>query len=91
MNILKAAFRFFRLALLGLLIIYWSVFLFYTLKNLVTGGPRAVALWYMQNEGGVHLPSHWSWSTFVLKQIVILAITLALCLYQGRTGRIESD
>jgi len=64
--------------LFGLFGAYWLVFIGYTVTKLITGGPDAVVIWY-KHVSDLHISieaSEWHWALFLLRQIVILAVTL---------------
>ncbi len=86
MNSLKMIFRLLRRGLIWLLIAYWVVFVGYTIMHLVTGGPGAVVVWYRHI---AKMPFQWNWGVFLAGQIVILAITVALCFF-GRQRPVKS-
>ena len=85
MSVFRIIFRLLRTGLTWLLIAYWVVFVSYTIKNLVIGGPGAVEAWYwhISDVGGTL--AHWSWAKFLAKQIAILLITLGFFLSGRRT------
>jgi len=82
MIIFQVIFRLLRRGLILLLGTYWVAFVGYTIKNLVAGGPSAVVVWYRH----IARAFPWDWRVFLAQQIVILAITLALCLFERRTS-----
>jgi hypothetical protein len=86
MNSLKMMFRLLRRGLIWLLIAYWVVFVSYTIMHLITGGPGAVVVWYRHI---ARMPFQWNWGVFLGGQIVILAITVALCFF-GRQRPVKS-
>jgi hypothetical protein len=66
---------------------YWAVFIGYTIKNLFVGGPRAVLGWYMHiSSPGLSVDS-WSGEAFLLRQAILLAVTLALWFFRGKFGK----
>ena len=69
-----AALKIISRGLFCLLVAYWVVFIGYTVKNLVAGGPDAAVVWYRHISGGV---APWRWGVFVVQQAVILGVTLA--------------
>lgn len=69
-----AAFRVILRGLFVLLVAYWSIFVGYTIKNLVAGGPGEAVIWYRHISGGAF---QWDWRVFVIQQAVIVAVTLA--------------
>jgi hypothetical protein len=73
-SILRAV-RHFLILLLG---VYWIVFIGYTIKNLVTGGPNAVVAWYRHLSQASGLSFGWDWRVFLAQQFGMLAITLML-------------
>lgn len=66
--------------LLALLLAYWICFVGYSIGKMVMGGPGAVVAWYahIEAEGSVVFLPHWSATAFVLRQLLILAITAGL-------------
>ena len=90
MNAMKTILRSLRRGLMWLLIAYWAVFIGYTIKNLVQGGPEAVVRFYRHilymHAGAQQVPTEWNWGPFLAAQAVYLAITLAL-IYFERRGR----
>jgi len=69
-----AALRVISRALFWLLVAYWVVFIGYTVKNLVAGGPGIAVVWYRHISGGAF---QWNWGVFLIQQVVILSVTLA--------------
>jgi hypothetical protein len=69
-----AAFRVILRGVFWLLLVYWLIFIGYTVKNLVAGGSGAAVIWYRHISGGA---VKWDWRVFLLQQGVILAVTLA--------------
>jgi len=70
---------------------YWVIFVGYTIKNLIQGGPRAVVAWYqhISYTGGLSL--RWDWRVFLARQVAILAITLLLWFFGRRpSGRADT-
>ncbi len=67
-------------SLLTLLLAYWILFVVYSIGKMVMGGPGAVVAWYahIEEEGGVVFLPHWSAAAFLLRQLLILAITAGL-------------
>lgn len=57
---------------------YWAVFIAYTVKNLVAGGPGEVIAWYQHISHTSGLSLHWDWRLFLAQQIVVLATTVIL-------------
>ena len=82
MNPFKMILRLLRLGLLWLLIVYWAIFISYTIMHLVTGGPSAVVRWYRHIAGA---PFQWNWEAFLAGEMVILATTLVLGFFEWRT------
>jgi hypothetical protein len=78
MRVLKIIFRLVRLGLIWLLAAYWVIFAGYTIRNLLTGGTRAVVAWYVHISSGNGLPFQWGWRGFLAQQLAVFAITLAL-------------
>lgn len=86
MNILKAILR----MLFWLLGAYWAVFIGYTVKNLVVGGPGAVVAWYKHISHTSGLSLHWDWHWFLAQQVAMLAITVTLWFFGRRpSGRTD--
>jgi hypothetical protein len=81
MNILKTTLRLLRRGLIWLLVFYWVIFVGYTVKLVVTGGPSAVVAWY-EHITGPYL--QWSWRVFFIQHGAILAVTVVLCLFGRR-------
>ena len=81
MNIFQVIFRLVRRGLILLLGTYWVAFVGYTIKNLVAGGPGAVVVWYRHIAGAAF---QWDWRVFLAQQVLTLAITVLLCLFERR-------
>lgn len=75
--------------LFWMLIAYWAAFVFNTIYYLATGGPERVVHWYMHISGGMQILSvsngtavvrltPWNPRRFLVNQIILLAITVAL-------------
>ena len=89
LNILLNIFRFSVRFLFALFVAYWAIFLIYTMKNLVIGGPKAVVAWYehidthiVRTESttetfGLSIRS-WDWKLFLERQVAILVLTAAV-------------
>ena len=97
MKTLKIIFQLLRRCLMGLFIAYWVIFIFYTVEKFVTGGSSAVVGWYrhidssfVQRGDGWFL-TKWSWETFLVRQLAILAITLALYFVERRSKRMPRN
>ena len=67
--------------LFWLLVAYWLIFVSYTIKNFVVGGASAAVAWYRYIDQGLF---QWHWGTFLIRQIVILAITLTTWFFGWR-------
>jgi hypothetical protein len=91
MNALKTMLRLLRRGLMWLLIVYWVVFIGYTIKSLIQGGPEAVVRFYRHifymHAGALQVPVEWNWGPFLAAQAVYLAITLALILFERRAQK----
>jgi hypothetical protein len=70
-----------RQALIWFFGLYWVMFIAYTIKNLVEGGPHAVVIWYRHISGGAF---RWDWRVFLAQQVTMLAITLLLWFFGRR-------
>jgi len=97
MKTFKIIFQLFRRCLMGLLIAYWVIFIFYTIEKFATGGSSAVVGWYqhigssiVQRCDGWFL-TKWSWEKFLANQFAILAITLALYFVERRSKRMPRN
>ena len=94
---LKIFFRLLRRCLIGLLIAYWVIFTFYTGEKFVAGGSGAVVGWYRHIDSSVvHRGdgwrlSKWSWETFLVIQLAILAVTLTLYFVERRSKRMPRN
>ena len=92
MKMAKIIFQLLRRFLLGLLIAYWVVFVFYTAEKFLTGGSSAVVGWYehidssLVHRGDGWFLTKWSWGKFLAGQFATLAITLALY-FAGRQSK----
>jgi hypothetical protein len=92
MKTLKTFFQLLRRCLLGLLIAYWVIFIFYTAEKFVTGGSSAVVGWYkhidssLVHRGDGWFFAKWSWKKFLAGQFATIAITLALY-FAGRQSK----
>jgi phosphotransferase system glucose/maltose/N-acetylglucosamine-specific IIC component len=97
MKTLKIVLRLLRSCLLGLLIAYWVIFIFYTVEKSITGGSSAVVAWYKHIDSSVvqrgdgWFLTKWSWEKFLVRQFAILAITLALYFIARRSKRIQRN
>ncbi|HEX4038334.1 MAG TPA: hypothetical protein VHX37_09775 [Acidobacteriaceae bacterium] len=81
MDYLPRLVRLLGLCLLALLLVYWIVFAGYTMVELLRGGPHAVVAWYAHViiEGSfLSQPRAWSPMRFLLRQLVLLAVTAGL-------------
>lgn len=83
MNLIFIILRMVRRVAIWLLMAYWLVFFGYTIKNFVEGGSTAVLGWYKHISGN---PFQWHWGIFLLRQIVMLVLTLALYFFERRRG-----
>jgi hypothetical protein len=88
MNLIFIILRMVRRVAIWLLTAYWLIFLGYTIKNFVEGGSTAVVGWYKHISGN---PFQWHWGVFLLQQIVMLALTLALYFFERRRGSAASQ
>jgi hypothetical protein len=78
--------RLLGLLLLAVLLAYWLLFAVYTIRNLILGGPQAVLAWYEHLETGNRYSAsseglsfpQWSAARFLLRQAILLAITVGL-------------
>ena len=59
---------------LSVLILYWLIFIGYTVTNYVRGGYAWVVAWYAHISGNVFEP--WNWKVFLWQQVFALALTL---------------
>ena len=87
MTIFRAILR----VLFWLLGAYWVVFVSYTIKNMIMGGPGAVVGWYehISHTSGISL--RWDWRVFLAQQVAILAITAMLWFFGRRpSGRADT-
>ena len=98
MNLLKVIIRLVIGFLFWMLIASWAVFVFNTIYYLATGGPERVVHWYMHISGGIQILSvsngtavvrltPWNLRRFLVNQIVLLAITVALYFLRRRPSR----
>lgn len=85
MDYARPIFRWLRYSLACFLVGYWVIFIGYTVKNFVTGGPSAVVAWYKHISQRPFEPQ-WSWGVFWASQAAILLITFAVCFF-GRLSR----
>ena len=85
MIIFRFILRALRRILIWLLGAYWLVFVSYTIKNLVVGGPGAVVAWYQHISYSGGLSFRWDWRVFLAQQAAMLAVTLVLCFFGRRT------
>ena len=71
--------------LLALLLAYWAIFIVYSIGKMLLGGPHEVKAWYehIESEGSVVFLPHWSATAFLLRQLLIAAITGGLWLSVG--------
>ncbi len=97
MKTLKIIIQVLRRSLLGLLIAYWVIFICYTVEKFITGGSSSVVGWYghidasVLHRGDEWYLAKWSWETFLVKQLAILAITLSLHLFEQRSKRMPGN
>ena len=78
--------RLLGLVLLAVLLAYWLIFAVYTIKNLILGGPHAVLAWYEHLDTGNRYSAsseglgfpQWSAAKFVLRQGILLGVTVGL-------------
>jgi hypothetical protein len=84
MNSFKMILLLLRRGLLILLILYWVSFIGFTVDKFVVGGPRAVVGYYVHLAGAAF---NWRWRVFLAQQIVLLAVTLALCFLELRPSK----
>jgi hypothetical protein len=90
MNILKILIRLARRCLLGILITYWLVFIFFTIEKLFTESSSSVVRWYRHidssvvQRGDAWYLSTWNWKIFLARQVAALAITLTLFFFEHR-------
>jgi hypothetical protein len=83
----RAALRSACRAVLWLLVVYWFIFIGYTIKNLIAGGPGAVVAWYKHISHMEAVSLGWDWRAFLAQQIGMLAITWMLWFFGQRTPR----
>ena len=83
MNLIFIILRVVRRIAIWLLTAYWLIFLGYTIRNFVE-----VLGWYKHISGN---PFQWHWDVFLLQQIVMLAVTLALYFFERRRGSAASQ
>lgn len=83
---LRPILRALRRVLIWFFCAYWVMFIGYTIKNLLIGGPRAVVVWYRHISGGAF---RWDWRVFMAEQLAIFAITLILYFFGQRSSRRE--
>jgi len=88
MIIFQVILRALRRVFIWLLGAYWLVFIGYTIKNLVAGGPGAVVGWYKHISHMPGLSFRWDWRVFLIQQVVMLAITLMLWFFGRRPSGI---
>ena len=75
---------------LALLLAYWVIFIVYSIGKMVLGGPHEVMRWYehIESEGNVVFLPHWSATAFLLRQLLMVAITAGLWVGVGpRRGK----
>jgi hypothetical protein len=84
MKTLRAILFILRRGLLMVLIVYWFGFIGFTLEKLAVGGPRALIGFYVHISGQVF---NWKWPSFLLDQLVILTITLAVYFIDRRASK----
>jgi hypothetical protein len=89
LNILLNIFRFIVRCLFALLVSYWAIFVIYTIKKLFSGGPNAVVSWYehidtriirTEPTAGAFVVwiQPWDWRLFLVRQVVILILTIGV-------------
>ncbi len=66
--------------LLALLLAYWVIFILYSIGKMVLGGPHEVVAWYahIEQEGSVVFLPHWNPVAFLLRQLLMAAVTAGL-------------
>ena len=84
MKYLNGVFRLLLRVLLWLLIGYWAIFIFHTVRNWVEGGPRLVTGWYADIEGTIF---NFNLKLFVIRQLVILGFTVGLFFLDRRLAK----
>jgi hypothetical protein len=79
-----------RRVLLSVLILYWTIFIGYTVTKYFQGGLVWVLAWYAHissNSSNIFEP--WNWKRFVIQQIFALVLTIALSHSEWRRPRLE--
>jgi hypothetical protein len=66
---------------LALLLLYWLIFIGYTIAKYLQGGPQWVLAWYEHISTG-DLFQPWNWKIFVMRQIFALTLTLLLSYFE---------
>jgi hypothetical protein len=79
--------RLLRRTLIAVLCGYWLIFLAYTIKNVIQGGPAAVVGWYKHISVQSGLLVRWNWRAFIATQLAILGITLILYFWDRAASR----
>ncbi len=90
MRVFKTMLRLVRHTLIWLLGVYWIIFIGYTIKNLVAGGPDAVVAWYKHISRTSALSIHWDWRVFLARQIALVGVTLLLWFFGRPSRRVDS-
>jgi len=90
MRVFEVLLRLVRRGLIWLLLGYWAVFVGYTIEKWMVGGAAAAAAWYRHIEA-MSRPwgewKEWTWWGFLARQVMILAVTLALIYWERRSSR----
>jgi fructose-specific phosphotransferase system IIC component len=81
MNFLKMILQLILSCLFWVLIIYWLIFVIYTIMCFVRGGPVSVIAWYSHI---ATMQFHWNRRVFLADQIAILAITVTVFILRRR-------
>jgi hypothetical protein len=87
--ILRKLLRFSCRLLVAFLVAYWVIFAFYSIEQLIVGGPQEVVGWYQHissrliptndGRGGVGFRVEpWGLGAFLARQVLVLTITVAL-------------
>ena len=81
-----------RRVLLSVLILYWAIFIGYTVTKYFQGGAVWVLAWYAHISSDINdIFEPWNWKRFIIQQIFALALTLILSYFEWRRPKYLRD
>jgi hypothetical protein len=78
-----------RRLVLGVLVLYWLIFVGYTISNYFRGGLAWVIAWYAHISGDIFKP--WNWKRFAIQQAFALALTITLSYFEWRRPKLAGQ